>query len=122
VNVSQPTVVAGVFVLVVLVAFVILTNSPGRYDSFAQCLSEKGAKMYGAFWCPHCNDQKAMFGASWKYATYVECSTSDGQEQLPVCTEAGIKSYPTWVFADQTKKTGLLTFEELSVKTGCQLP
>ena len=34
-----------------------------KYDSFAQCLATKQAKMYGLYWCPHCVEQKEMFGA-----------------------------------------------------------
>ena len=30
-------------------------------DGFAQCLTAKGAQMYGAWWCPHCADQKELF-------------------------------------------------------------
>ena len=36
-------------------------------DSFAKCLSAKGVKMYGAWWCPHCKDQKESFGYSFQY-------------------------------------------------------
>jgi hypothetical protein len=115
-------ILAGVFIIVVIAAFLILSNQPGKYDSFARCLDEKGAKMYGAYWCTHCKDQKEMFGNSWKYAPYVECSSEDGQSMLQVCTDAGIKGYPTWKFADGTNKSGLLSFDELSQKTGCPLP
>ena len=33
-----------------------------RYDGFAKCLATKQAKMYGLYWCPHCIEQKEMFG------------------------------------------------------------
>ena len=95
---------------------------PGKYDTFAQCLTEKGAIFYGAFWCPHCQNQKKMFGNSMEYIRYVECSTADGQGQLPVCTEKGVKSYPTWLFADGSMEPGELTLERLSEKTGCMIP
>lgn len=45
--------------------FLISANSkPGKLDTFAQCLKEKDSTFYGAFWCPHCQNQKAMFGKS----------------------------------------------------------
>jgi thiol-disulfide isomerase/thioredoxin len=90
--------------------------------AFATCLKEKGATFYGAFWCPHCQAQKKLFGASAKDLPYVECSTPDGQAQLPICKEKNISSYPTWVFADGTISTGELTFEQLAEKTGCTAP
>jgi len=29
-----------------------------KHDAFARCLTDRGVKMYGAFWCPHCVEQK----------------------------------------------------------------
>lgn len=92
-----------------------------KYDGFAMCLQEKGAKFYGAFWCPHCQAQKKMFENSEKLP-YVECSTPDGKDQTEVCKEAGVESYPTWFFADGEKMTGEIALETLAEKTGCELP
>lgn len=91
------------------------------YDAFAQCLAEKGVKMYGASWCGHCTNQKLAFGESWQYVDYVECSTSGGG-QAPECAAAGIRGYPTWVFPGGEKLSGERSFEELSQKSGCELP
>ena len=33
-----------------------------KYDAFAKCLASKQAKMYGLYWCPHCQEQKEKFG------------------------------------------------------------
>ena len=98
-----------------------VNQGPGQYDSFAQCISKTGAKFYGTFWCPHCNNQKKMFGSSKKYLPYVECSTKDGRSQLPVCKDAGIEGYPTWIFADGSKLEGEVPLETLSLKTSCSL-
>lgn len=95
---------------------------PGKLDTFAQCLKDRGAVFYGAFWCPHCAATKALFGSSEKYLPYVECSTPDGQGQLDVCKEKGITGYPTWIFADGAILNGERTLQELSLKTGCALP
>lgn len=120
-KINQTYLMAGIVVVLAIVAFVVLTGGPGKYDGFAQCMTDNGAKMYGAFWCPHCKDQKAMFGNSWKYVNYVECSAQDGT-QLQACTDAGIKGYPTWEFKNGSRDSGTLTFEELARKTGCELP
>lgn len=48
-------------------------RSQHKYDAFARCLSDRGVKMYGAYWCPHCQDQEKEFSASFEYAPYVEC-------------------------------------------------
>ncbi len=91
-------------------------------DTFAQCLTENGAKFYGAYWCPHCQNQKTMFGESVKYITYIECALPNERGQTPECTDAGIEAYPTWTFADGTRKSGELTLAYLAEKTGCQTP
>lgn len=106
--------------LVVLVAY--RDTTPGKLDGFAQCLKDEGAVFYGAFWCPHCQKQKTMFGKSQKLLPYVECSTPDGKGQLSECIEKKIESYPTWVFADATRLSGEIPLETLAEKTSCTLP
>ena len=113
----------GVLIAVGLI-WLALTDSrkPAELDQFAQCLGEQGATFYGAFWCPHCQNQKKLFGKSEKYLPYVECSTTNGSGQLPVCSEKGIESYPTWEFADGSRENGELSLSRLAEKTGCELP
>jgi len=95
-------------------------NRPGEYDTLASCLGEVGATFYGAFWCPHCNNQKKAFGKSEKLLPYTECSTPNGQGQTEACIGAGIESYPTWVLADGTRLNGVQTPETLAFVTGCE--
>jgi len=97
-------------------------NSPGQYDAFAQCLKDKGAIFYGAFWCPHCQNQKAMFGKSVQFLPYVECSTPDGNGQTQECKEKEIKGYPTWQYPDGSRESGEIPLSRLSEKTACPLP
>lgn len=120
-------VIAGVAVaMVALIGYVAMNSEsssvPGKLDTFAQCLGEKGVTFYGAFWCPHCQEQKRDFGSSAKFLPYVECSLPDGRTRTPICIEKGIESYPTWDFADGTRVTGNMNLEELRDKTGCELP
>ena len=91
-------------------------------DSFAQCLTKKDVKMYGAWWCPHCAEQKEFFGYSFQYVNYVECSPPGQRTQNDACKAAGIKSYPTWQFAEGTRVQGELHLQALAEKTGCPLP
>ncbi len=102
--------------------FVYSASKPGKLDSFATCLKDSGAEFYGAFWCPHCKNQKNMFGKSQKLLPYVECSTPDGKGQLDICTEKKVEGYPTWIFADDTRATGEVPLTDLAEKTGCSLP
>jgi thiol-disulfide isomerase/thioredoxin len=115
---------AGIILMVVVVIFAVSERQPddGRYDGFASCLSEKGAIFYGAFWCPHCQSQKKLFGSSASKLNYIECSTPDGRAQTPVCIDRSVKSYPTWEFADGSRELGEVSLAKLAEKTGCVLP
>ena len=55
--------------------------------------------MYGAYWCPHCADQKEVFGRSFDYVPYIECGIPGSREEAPACNQVGIKHFPTWQFA-----------------------
>jgi hypothetical protein len=130
---------AAIIVLVGGIAFIAGKQAPAapatNYDltAFAQCLKTNGATFYGAFWCPHCQATKKIFGTeATKELPYVECSTADGRGQLPICVEKGIKTYPTWIFADGSELNGELTaadaagpgfisLADLSSKTNCPL-
>jgi len=114
-------VIALIIIIGLVVYGVIVNNRPSELDDFAQCLAEKEAIFYGAFWCPHCQAQKEMFGNSSKYLPYIECSTPDGKSQKKVCDDAGIEGYPTWVFADGSRLSGEVELEALAAKTGCEL-
>jgi|GEM_PF-1229796 len=94
-----------------LLAFGISAMLPGPYDSFAKCLSEKGAIMYGAIdWCHYTQDQAGMFGKSFKHLDY-----RDYQE-----AEVAIKKTPTWLINGQVYEN-VQSLERLSSLTGCPL-
>ena len=97
-------------------------SGPGKYDQLAQCIANSGAKFYGAFWCPHCQNQKAMFGKSAKLLPYVECSLPSGSGQTQICIDKKVESYPTWEFKDGSRLTGEIPLLTLASSTGCVLP
>src|SRR3989338_1850732 len=110
---------ACILLAVIVVIYFLISNAakPGELDGFTQCLKDKGATFYGAFWCPHCQNQKALFGKSEKLLPYVECSLPAGNGQTQVCIDRGIQSYPTWVFPDGTTTTGEVALQSLADKT-----
>lgn len=118
-------------VIIILVLAILATvflrksGSPsvdGKYDSLAICLKDKGAIFYGAFWCPHCQATKKLFGSSAKLLPYVECSTADGNGQTQICKDKKIMGYPTWEFKDGSRLTGEIPLSQLAEKTSCSLP
>lgn len=115
-------VVAGL-VVVGLIAYVVKRPTvPSSYDAFAQCLTDKGVKMFGAWWCPHCTTQKKLFGTAFKKVNYVECSLPGTQTMTQACKDEKIEGYPTWEFADKSRVSGEQSFATLAEKSGCAVP
>lgn len=112
---------AGVL-LVVLLASSCSSAPKADYSDFAKCLTAKDVKIYGAYWCGVCAEQKKLFGDSFKYVTYVECAVRGSSAQMGTCRENNIQGYPTWLFADGSRSAGLLSLAELSLRSGCELP
>ncbi|MEQ8230750.1 MAG: vitamin K epoxide reductase family protein [Gammaproteobacteria bacterium] len=74
----------------------------GEGDPYLRALAEhlaaSGAAFYGASWCPHCQDQKAVFGAAAEALPYVECSPNGPRApRATACEMADIRNYPTWI-------------------------
>jgi hypothetical protein len=120
-----------IIILALIGGVVWLIKTPGKagkLDTFATCIKDSGAKFYGAFWCPHCQAQKARLGSSAKLLPYIECSTPDGQGQTQVCKDQGISTYPTWYFSSSTATNGYeivvgeQELTDLAEKTSCPLP
>ena len=103
-------------------ALVRTSQQPGPLAPFATCLKDKGATFYGAWWCPHCQNQKKLFGQDQKLLPYKECSNADGKTQTQVCIDKKIEGYPTWEFADGSRLSGEVPLAKLAEKTGCELP
>jgi thiol-disulfide isomerase/thioredoxin len=121
----------GLLFIAGVVWLVMTPGKPSKYDQFAQCIRDKKTvTFFGAFWCPHCQAQKARFGKSAQYLPYVECSTPDSQGQTQVCKDNGITTYPTWDFATgttalattTTRHTGEMELVDLAEVTECELP
>jgi hypothetical protein len=112
----------GIAVVLILSYAAFWYRNNHRYDEFAKCLTSKQAKMYGAYWCPHCADQKEEFGASFRYVNYVECAIKGSSAMTPACKAAGVQHFPSWQFGQGPLVEAVLPLQELSDKTGCSLP
>lgn len=119
----QSKVIFGILIVFALFTFLYLAskiqrgeNDTGSLDAFAKCLSEKGVVMYGAEWCPHCQNEKNTFGTSFQYVTYVECP-----QHPQKCIERSIQGYPTWIFYDGKRLEGEQGLQTLSQESGCKL-
>lgn len=124
---SKTVPVAAAMILVLHLHYTgILGDAPKAEDpqirALAVHIAKSGAKMYGAFWCPHCKEQKARFGASADRLPYVECSPN-GQNapQSSECASMGIQSYPTWIINGKRIEE-VLDLKKLADATGFQGP
>lgn len=76
-----------------------VTTPSGQAElALAEYLTEIDAKMYGAWWCPHCHDQKQLFGQeASKQIPYIECDPRGQNPQTALCQSInGITGFPTW--------------------------
>lgn len=110
---------AAAFLLLAVAACVQAQN---RLDRFAQCLAKQKVVMYGSFLCPHCDDQRKMFGQSFAWVLYVECSIAGSRRETSRCQAQHIRFTPTWIFADGGRLEGVQPLQRLSARTGCPLP
>ena len=95
-------------------------QGPVDLGALAQCVSDSGARFYGAYWCPYCRKQKEYFEGNAGALPYVECYDGPRSRGMnAACRNAGVRSFPTWVFADGSVKPGLRTPSELAADTGC---
>ena len=76
----------------------------GFEAGLARHLREQGVVMYGAYWCPHCVEQKALFGDAAKDIPYVECAADGINARPDLCEKAGVKAFPTWVMGAERRE------------------
>jgi glutaredoxin len=71
-------------------------SSPAKVE-LAKHLTQSGAKIYTAYWCPHCHDQKELFGReATEKLTVIECAPDGRNSQKELCEAKKIEGYPTW--------------------------
>jgi uncharacterized membrane protein/glutaredoxin len=116
--------VAAVVILVLHANYVAPEAEPiGPEDPAVRALAEhlaaKGVRFYGASWCPHCQEQKRLFGASAKRLPYVECNLAGpNAPQASACTQAGVNTYPTWFIDGRAYVGQVMTLAQLADATG----
>jgi len=76
----------------------------GSEAALARHLRESGAIMYGAYWCPHCQEQKTLFGDAARDVPYVECDPNGVNARPDLCEKAGVKAFPTWTIGGQRRE------------------
>ncbi|MEL6470956.1 MAG: vitamin K epoxide reductase family protein [Cyanobacteria bacterium J06623_4] len=101
-----------------------ITNPSGEAEAqLAQHLTDIDAKMYGAYWCPHCFDQKQLFGKeAYKDIPYIECAPDGKKSQTALCQSVPeITGFPTWEVNGQFL-SGSQSLESLAAASGYEGP
>jgi len=103
----------------ILAPAVTTTSGPAQL-ALVRHLREIGAKEYGAYWCPHCHEQKMLFGKeAAALIDYVECDPRGQNSRAEICQAAGanIKGFPTWEIKGQFY-SGTQSLEKLADLSG----
>lgn len=100
------------------VGWPITTTSGVAEIALARHLTQIGAKEYIAWWCPHCHEQKQLFGKqAYSEINHIECDP-DGKNPRPdLCEAAKVQSYPSWEIKGQLYP-GVKSLEELAKLSG----
>ena len=86
-------------------------------SGLANHLTAMGAQMFGAYWCPHCQEQKKKFGDAFSEVDYVECDPGGENPRTQLCLDNNIEAFPTWVINDE-HHLGVHSLEELAELSG----
>ena len=99
---------------------IITTSSSPQKIKFAQFLKENNIVMYSAYWCPHCHDQKQLFGQeAVKELKVVECASDGKDNEYELCQTKGIEGFPSWEINGEII-SGTRELNDLVRKTGYQ--
>jgi uncharacterized membrane protein/glutaredoxin len=100
-----------------------ITTTSGEAEiALARHLKQVGAIEYVAYWCPHCHEQKQLFGKeAYRELNAVECAADGKNGQPQVCQDAGVQGFPTWKINGKLT-SGVKTLEELADATGYKGP
>jgi len=120
---KNPLLYIGILIMVVVIGYLIYNTSTDLTDtskkdtkeSFEQCLTKAGLKMYGTEWCSFCMQQKRLFGDAFENVAYIDC---DQNKEL--CTSEEIRGYPTWKMNGESYQ-GVQSLEKLAQLSDCEL-
>lgn len=96
----------------------VTTTSTPESIALAEHLTATGAVMYSAYWCPHCADQKRLFGReATERLTVIECAADGRDNQAELCKSKNIEGFPSWEI-DGRLEPGAKPLERLAELSG----
>ena len=95
----------------------ITTVSSKEKVNFAEFLTDNNIVMYSAYWCPHCHDQKQLFGKkAVEKLIIIECAKDGKNNKYKLCQEKGIEGFPSWEINNEIY-SGTMSLNELAKMT-----
>ncbi len=96
---------------------VVSESNPAKL-ALAEQLTASGAVMYSAYWCPHCHEQKELFGRqATEKLEVIECAPDGRNSQKALCDTKKIEGYPSWEIKGVIS-SGVKPLEQLADKSG----
>ena len=75
----------------------VTATSSDRALKIGEDLKSLDAKMFGAYWCSHCYEQKQRLGKeAFANVQYNECAKEGLNSKADMCKAKKIPGYPTW--------------------------
>tara|TARA_Y100001978_G_scaffold145107_1_gene130126 strand:+ start:773 stop:1705 length:933 start_codon:yes stop_codon:yes gene_type:complete len=97
---------------------IVTTKSSKQKIDFAQFLNDNKIIMYSAYWCPHCHDQKQLFGKkATQELNIIECAKDGVNNQYELCQQKDIEGFPSWEINNKIY-SGTRDLQELANITG----
>ncbi|WP_152592178.1 hypothetical protein [Nostoc sphaeroides] len=99
-----------------------ITTTSGEAElALVRHLANMGAKEYVAWWCPHCHEQKLLFGKEAYQiisdSIKVECDRRGINPHPDLCKAAKVPGFPTWVINGQ-QYSGVQNLKDLAKASG----
>ena len=96
----------------------VTTESSAAAVALADHLTASGAVMYSAYWCPHCHEQKELFGKEASQALkVVECAPDGQNNQVDLCKSKGLTGFPSWEINGKID-SGVKSLDDLAEMSG----
>lgn len=86
-----------------------------KTTALAECLDDNDWMMYWSATCPHCKNQRNMFGAAFEEIEYVDC-VFESQK----CEIAGISGVPVWRWPNGLELQGTQQLQTLAETAWCE--
>jgi glutaredoxin len=103
-----------IIIAIIIFSFIILnTNNKAEISKeTAKCIGDKST-LYVQLGCPHCEDQKEMFGENLQHINVIDC-----YYEKEKCISQNISMIPTWDISDKYY-VGVQSIDKLKTLTGC---